>query len=112
MSRVARLQTFVSAGECIKLPGSDVVHMVPMQLFRTKGGGTILRIGDTTFWFDENGVYDGPEFVFPKGVTDEQAEAIAEMLDAAVKNRNRAPEKAYFDHGCDGRDAEVEGWPK
>lgn len=111
MSRIARLQTFVSSGECFKLPGSDVVHVVPVQLFRTKSG-TILRIGDTTFWFDENGVYDGPEFIFPEGITDEQALALAEKLDAAVKNRNRAPEKAYFNVDSDGHDAEVAEWPR
>jgi len=111
MSKTCRLQTFVSAGEVFKLPGSNELHILPMQLMRMRSGMTVLRIGDMTYWFDENGEYDGPEMVFPDGISDEKAEEVRVALERCRNRRDTRPASAYFHEGCDGYDAEVGAWP-
>ncbi|HEY5657329.1 MAG TPA: hypothetical protein VIY27_06030 [Myxococcota bacterium] len=103
-----QLQPFVSAGvPLLREDGS--VEMPPMQLFVTASGSTILRIGNNTLWFDENGVFDGTEHRLTKRSSQaklEQAMAVADEL------RGMAPPEPYFQPGSDGWESEVAGWPE
>ena len=100
---------FVSAGE-VYLRQDGEVELVPLQFFRS-GKHTIFRIGNTTYWFDENGKFDGPE-VHASALTQEQNQKLqAALLESADKVGKR-PEEAYFGEGSPGHAAEVAGWPK
>jgi hypothetical protein len=109
--RKIRLQPFVSAGETI-LRKDGSMEVVPMQLFPRRGGGAILRIGDSTFWFNDDGSYDGPEHSFPnRRLTEIEAMEISKLLEGCKESRGLAPERPYFEPGTEGWRNELEGWP-
>lgn len=102
------LKPFVSAGELfVDTKGNP--SLVPLSLFQTESGSIILRVGENTYWFDEDGVYDGPEARFP---SPPDAKHVAALLEESTRNRGRAPAEAYFEPGCPGHDAETALWPK
>lgn len=107
------LKPFVSAGEVFRLPGSSELHIVPMQLFRGKTG-TILRIGEMTYWFDETGTYTGPEMSTRGLLIDEtKLKEITQLLaDCEEENRGKPPALPYFAPGTPGHSHEIAGWPK
>jgi hypothetical protein len=112
VNRPIHLKPFVSSGEVFLVPGEATPIIVPMQLFQTSGGAVVLRIGDTTYWFDANGKYDGPEMNVRAVPTPEKIAEIAQLLDDCVPNKGQAPATSYFGPGCPGYDAEVAGWPR
>jgi hypothetical protein len=88
------------------------MEVVPMQLFALSGGGYCLRIGNSSYWFDRDGSYDGPEHNFPgKSLTPEEAMEVEALLDGCQQTRHEAPETPYFDRGTKGWEAEIAGWP-
>lgn len=105
------LKTFVSRNEVLKLPGSDTVHMVPVQLIRFEDGTSALRIGDTAYWFNASGEYDGPEMNFDHGLSEEAAKGVCAKLELCRGTRDTRPETSYFEEGSPGYAAEVAGWP-
>jgi len=109
--RKIRLQPFVSAGETI-VRKDGTMEVVSMQLFPRSGGGAILRIGDSTFWFNDDGSYDGPEHSFPnRRLTEIEALEMSELLEGCKESRGLAPESPYFEPGTEGWRNEIAGWP-
>lgn len=108
MSENIKLQPFVSRGEPVMRNNGDV-EMVPVQLFVGSAGGYIFRIGQTTLWFNQEGVYDGTEHKMPDHDTLEES-GLEEMLLLSAKNRGFAPAQPYFQPGDPGYEAETAGW--
>lgn len=110
--KTARLQTFVCAGEAFKLPGSNEVHVLPVQLFRVSDG-FCFRIGDTAYFFREDGKFDGVEMkVNTSGqITEATTHKIAKLLEETEKNRGKAPTESYYQRGSKGYAEETKDWP-
>lgn len=109
-----KILPMVSAGEAF-MREDGTVEMVPMQVFRLKDGRFVFRLGRTTFWFDEDGTYDGVEFAAGGlGISagSETAWIIETALNDGKKNRGKPPGCPYFEEGSPGWKAEVAGWPK
>jgi hypothetical protein len=87
-------------------------EVLPLSVFRLRAGGTVIRIGRTTYWFNENGRYDGPEFQADGAMPEAEQKLLAEALAAGKHNRDRAPETAYFAEGTPGHASETAIWPK
>ena len=105
--KTIRLQPFVSAGEVIAR-NDGTFEIVPMQIFRS-GDNVILRIGHSTFWFDKDGRYDGPEM---NSVLPEQLEEVSLMLKQCMTNKGKSPENSYFKEGTEGHHNEIKTWKK
>ena len=104
-----QLKAFVSRGEPV-LREDGTMDMVPVQLIDKGDGRSILRVGNTTFWFDEHGNYDGTEHAFPRRPPDAEMARITDMLEQSPGNRGFAPETPYFQPGSKGYRDEVRGW--
>lgn len=104
-----RLQPFVSRGEPI-VRADGKVEMVPVQLWRSKRGGAILRIGHTTFQFNKDGSYDGTEHAFHGDRTAEEKASFEALLEQSQTNRGFAPELPYYSPGSLGFKDESRGW--
>jgi hypothetical protein len=100
----------VSSGEPV-LREDGTVEVVPLQVFRLHNGATVIRLGRTTIWFNEQGKLDGTEHL-TVGLSAEQKQALVDALEASRGNRGRAPTEPYFQPGEKGHAAEVAGWPK
>lgn len=86
-------------------------EMAPFQVFRSDKGQTIIRLGNNTLWFDENGKFDGNECKVPEAGTTDMG-ALQEAFKAQEGNKNRAPVPAYFQEDTSGWKREVADWPK
>lgn len=71
------------------------------------GGNTIIRIGNTTLWFEKDGHYDGPEYYQPDGKI---GDAFNEAFEASDQTRGMAPDEPFFQPGTTGWKREVSGW--
>lgn len=94
-----RLRPVTSRGEVFVLP-DGAVTLLPFEVlpWTNQPGGVIIRIGETTYWFDPDGRYDGPEMRLPPGSRNEHAEAkVNALLTEGRKNRGKPPERSYFD---------------
>lgn len=90
----------------ILLPSGHYID-VPFQIFMADGGDTIIRLGNTTLWFDKDGHYDGAEYL----LTDEKnADAFEAAHEASDRTRGMAPDEPYFQPGTSGWKREVAGW--
>lgn len=89
-------------------PEGCFLTMVPMQVWRSRRGATILRIGSNTFYFDPDGKFDGTEHKI--GGPPEAIERLHKALDESGKNRGLAPDEPYFEPGSDGWEDEVRAW--
>lgn len=105
-----RIRPFVSAGEIFVHGDGKTWETLPLSVFPS-GDNTIVRIGRTTYWFREDGAYDGPE-AMTKGMEEAEASSLGEALGRCKHNRGRAPGYAYFAEGSRGHDAETSLWPK
>lgn len=104
-----KLQPFVSAGEVFLHDDGVSFEVVSLSLFQLDDGFTIFRIGRNTYVFNSDGSYDGPECMpDPDGV---DLGVIVRALETCSQNRNRRPEKAYFNEGSPGWKAETAIWP-
>jgi hypothetical protein len=109
--QTARLRCFVSAGEMF-VHEDGTFEIAPLSLWRRKGGGFIFRVGRSTYWFDQNGEYDGPEFKLDRDVmTPERQAGFMDALKSCPDNRNHAPADAYFHVEADGWKDETALWP-
>lgn len=102
------LRPFVSAGE-LYVSSKGEAELVPLSLFQTENGNIVFRVGETTYWFGSDGVYDGPE-VRAEG-TDEDRAKLAQLLMVAGDNKGKAPATSYFMPGSAGHAAETALWP-
>lgn len=88
-------------------------EMAPLQVFRASNGKTVIRIGNNTLWFSENGTFDGSECKMPgQGLPIEKAAALQAAFEVQGSNAGQAPAEAYFEEGSAGFQREAAGWPK
>lgn len=80
---------------------------VPFQVFMANGGDTVIRIGNTTLWFDKDGHYDGPEYLNPGG---KDMDAFEELFETSDQTRGMAPDEPFFQPGTTGWRREVADW--
>lgn len=96
------------------------VELAPFQVFRSPNGGTVMRLGRNTYWFDEQGRYTGCEcgiadlvLATPRVV---EVEAIQRAYEVSHTDATRrVPPAPYFLPGTDRDEfvrAERAGWPK
>ena len=83
-------------------------EMAPFQVFRGNNA-TIIRIGNNTLFFEENGKFDGSEC---GGVPKEKAEEFMRAFEIQDENKDKAPDKPYFEPGSNGWEKETADWPK
>lgn len=97
--------------------GVVVVHedgtfeLAPMQVWRNNKGSTVIRLGRNTFFFNEDGTYDGSEHkAGPFPAESPEAKAITEALEVAGKSKGLAPEDPYYQPGTPGWQRETQAW--
>lgn len=123
-SDAASATTATSTGAAVKvLPvlhrGVVLLHedgktfeIAPLQVFRVNGGGTVLRIGRNAFHFTVDGRLDSNECrIAPMGPDAPEAQALAKAYSEQDRNRNLAPDEAFFKPGTPGYLAETRVWP-
>ena len=108
------IEEFSNSGVIFINDNNDVTWEA-MQLFSTKNGSIILRIGNNTYWF-EDGKYDGPEYklgpqtytVGNQTMTGEyfSKEVLPNMLLESVERKGEQPEEGYFSQGSSGHSSE------
>lgn len=94
-----RLKPVTSKGEVFVLPSGEVA-LLPFEVipWTNNPGGVIIRVGETTYWFDPDGNYDGPEMRLPLESRNEHTEAkVNALLDQGKDNRGKPPDNSYFD---------------
>jgi hypothetical protein len=85
-------------------------EMAPFQVWRSSSsGGTVIRIGRNTLFFNEKGEFDGTESAVL--ATQAEADAFVEAFAVQGKNKGLAPETAYFPPGTAGYADETRAWP-
>ena len=82
------------------------IEMAPMQIWRQKNGTTVLRLGRNTFYFNDDGTYDGSEHAMNAG-----SPQLEEALKISAENRGLAPDTPYFPPGSPGHAEETRAWP-
>lgn len=87
------LLKFQSLGEIFLLPDGTAMLM-PVEVIPLEDGQIVLRIGQTTYWFEKDGSYGGAEI---KSVCSDPLyeESVVKLLEKALRNRGREPEP-YF----------------
>lgn len=104
-----RIKPFVSAGEVFLHGDGKTFEILPLSVFPS-GDSTIIRIGRSTYWFQQDGTYDGPEFC-AVGMEERESLALSAALGTCKDNRGRAPDTAYFSEGSPGYRRETALWP-
>jgi hypothetical protein len=110
LNPIIRIKPFVSSGDVFVRGDGRDFEIVPISFFPDKDGWSIFRVGRTTYWFNADGEYDGPEFACLGDramVTD-----IGEALGLCKHNRGKAPTYSYFAPDTRGYAAETALWPK
>jgi len=105
------LKQFVSAGEVFLHGDGKTFEILPVSLFRN-GDKTILRVGRSTYWFDEDGTFDGVRFSLADGTDPKDAMALANAIGTCPDNRGRAPETSFFSEEMDEHKDEIALWPE
>lgn len=93
----------MSRGVCFRLPDGSVV-LLPLHVFRS-GESTVIRIGDTALYFNEDGTFDGEE-CHMTGAGEQDMAQLQSMLKESGENQGEAPETPYFGEGSPGRERE------
>jgi hypothetical protein len=107
-----KINPCVSSGIPWLSPEGDRVDVVPMQVFRSVSGLTIVRVGRNTLWFDERGNFDGTEHKMAGVPVDGPvAEQLIALLAESKTNQGQAPAEAYFAEGSEGWKKETAAWP-
>jgi len=107
-----KIMPAVSSG-IVLMHEDGTFEMAPFQVFRAANGQTVIRIGNNTLWFGENGQFDGSECKIPGGALPiEEAAKLQAAFDVQGENKNKAPAEPYFEEGSKGWEREVAGWPK
>ena len=106
MAKHVKLKPFVSAGEVFLAPDGKV-YKVALSLFPLKDNrGVALRVGNTVYFFNEDGSYDGPEMKADRG----NIEQLTSLLAECAENKSGLPSDTYFEPGCAGYEAETAIW--
>jgi hypothetical protein len=88
-------------------------EMAPFQVFRSSDSKTIIRIGNNTLWFNEDGTFSGSECRIPGGgLPIEEAATLQAAFEIQGSNKGRAPAEPYFEEETVGWKKELAGWPK
>ena len=102
-----KINPCMSRGICFRLPDGSVA-MLPLHIFRS-AGSTVIRLGDTALFFDDDGRFDGEELHAvgaQPGDLERLREAIMPALAQSAQNQGEAPESFYFEVGSPGRERE------
>jgi len=97
-AQVGGLMGIVSQGEVFMGPDGKL-QVLPFEVIPFDDGWLVIRIGRTTYWFNDKGEYDGVETKPPDGMMSDEVyeRELLTLLKRCRENRGKLPEEPYFE---------------